>query len=90
MSNVTDIETLQAVTAGTDGLEQTAVELQSLSASMRNVSAALGDALKCRYTDILQDSVARICSNIEQHASVIKASSTDVRNIANQCVSVAR
>lgn len=85
MYNSTDAETLHSITVGTEGLNQTANELQELSNSMRNVSNDISTAMHSSATAILQDSVARICKNIDQHVSAIQTRSTDVRNVLNQC-----
>lgn len=71
-----DIETMQAVDTSIMCLKRTASDLQALSASMHNVGDDIGAALNCRYTCVLQDSVTRICQNLEHHA-------TDIQSVDN-------
>lgn len=79
MDNIVDTGTMQDVTASIDIVKQTATELQTLSSSMRNASDGIGEALKCKYTGMLQDSVTRICRNIDEHVSKIQTKSDNVQ-----------
>lgn len=77
-------EALRDVAVGSHGLCATANELQSVSQSMRSVNNNMSSALRSRYTEMLQDSMSRICSNIDKHATDMQQTGNTVLHIAEQ------
>lgn len=77
-------EALRDVATGSHGLCATANELQSVSQSMRNVNNNMSSALRSRYTEILQDSMTRICNKLDRHATELQQTGNTVLNIAER------